>query len=75
MGKLNKERAGWVEDALLSVRAFAEILTNEEEGGAYQAAKDFLCDFQHFCDDRDIDFDAILEAARLLHDGEVADDE
>ena len=74
MGKMNEQRAAWAEEAIVSVKAFAERLTSEE-GGPYEAVKDLICDLMHYCDREKVDFGGALAGAELYHEGEVTDDE
>lgn len=74
MGKMNEQRAAWAEEAIMSVEAFAERLT-PEEGGPYEAVKDLLCDLMHYAERERVDFNGAMEGARMLHEGEVQDDE
>lgn len=71
MGKENYKRVQWVGQAIEAVPAFRESYEEEPR----QAALDLLCNLMHWCDDHAIDFDDVLESARPLYDGEVADDE
>lgn len=74
MGEMNTKRANWAQEAMESVPAFAQMMT-PKEGGPYTAVKDMLCDLMHFCDREGLEFDVALDAAKHLHEGEVADDE
>ena len=72
MGKWNKERAKWAKEAIQSVEAFNQSLS---EGDTYTALKDLVVDLMHYCDQEGIEWYWITEDAEILHDGEVADDE
>ena len=72
MGDMNVKRVQWVGQAIEAVPAFQQ---SYEEGGAYQAGKDLLCNLMHWFADHGADFKEALEAARDLYDGEVEDDE
>ena len=74
MGEMNRKRANWAQEAMEAVPAFSRMM-DPAEGGPYTATKDLLCDLMHFCDREGIDFDEVLDAAKNLYDGEVADDE
>ena len=69
MGEWNEKRSGWAREMIEAAPFFSE------EEGSYTNIKDALCNIRHLCDEEGIEFADVSSGARMIYEGEVADDE
>lgn len=68
---LNNERADWAEAAL---DAFALVTRMDTAGEDYETILgDLLCDLMHWCDRNGVDFDVMLDVARMGYEDETTE--
>lgn len=69
----NHERAEW---AHASIQLFAENTGLDTSGDDEETAfRDLMCNLRHWCAERDIDFDDVVESSREVFEEEVAEEE
>jgi hypothetical protein len=62
---MNDERAEW---AAMALNQFQRITGADDD----DALADLLCDFMHWCDRNDVNFEAVLSRARWHYEAETA---
>jgi hypothetical protein len=67
----NLQRAAWAEQGL---QAFADQVHMSLNDELEDIVADFLSDLMHFCDARNLDFNALLLRAADYYDSEVKED-
>jgi len=73
----NSDRAQWAENALNTFTKevfFSDFEETSIGEGVDTIVSDFLTNLIHLCDKHELDFDALLNRARLHHEAEVSDE-
>jgi len=66
---MNEQRSEWAGSAL---QHFASLTGQSRAGDPDEDIMgDLLADFMHYCDDNDLDFNKILDTARMHYDAET----